>query len=269
MLFTTFLTNPEGCGRASTGLDYWLGQQDVGRGGEPRYFYFVVLFGHEWPALLLGAIGMVVACAARRCCGIFLVWAFVVSLAVYSWAGEKFAWLVLHPLLPLLLLAGVGVQAIWDARGHWTVGRRAVVVVACLAYVGVRVVPRSTPSTAPTRASCSSRPSPRRTSSASPTQVLARGEGAAQADRPITVDSAEGATFPWAWYFRDLPVGYIDLVDADGPPPDSDVLILTQAAATALGPELTGYTAREFPFRVWWVRDYDKMSPPGWLALVH
>ena len=33
---------------------------------------------------------------------------------VYSWAGEKFAWLVLHPLLPLLLLAGIGVQAIWD-----------------------------------------------------------------------------------------------------------------------------------------------------------
>ena len=47
---------------------------------------------------------------------LFLVWAFVLSLAVYSWAGEKFAWLVLHPLLPLILLAGVGLQAIWAAR---------------------------------------------------------------------------------------------------------------------------------------------------------
>jgi len=37
---------------------------------------------------------------------------FVLSLAVYSWAGEKFAWLVLHPLLPLVLLAGDGVQAL-------------------------------------------------------------------------------------------------------------------------------------------------------------
>ena len=27
----------------------------------------------------------------------------------------------------------------------------------------------------------------------------------------VTVDSAEGATFPYAWYFRDLDVGYLDL----------------------------------------------------------
>ena len=89
----------------------------VGRGGEPWSFYVVVLFGVEWPVLLLGAIGAVVALRRPTLLRVFLIWAFVVSLVVYSWAGEKFAWLVLHPLLPLILLAGVGVQAIWDARG--------------------------------------------------------------------------------------------------------------------------------------------------------
>ena len=54
---------------------------------------------------------------AHRCSPPFLVWDFLLSLAVYSWAGEKFAWLVLHPLLPLVLLAGAGIQAIWEARG--------------------------------------------------------------------------------------------------------------------------------------------------------
>ena len=48
----------------------------------------------------------------------FLVWAFALSLAIYSWAGEKFAWLVLHPLLPLILLAGIGVQWLWESRAH-------------------------------------------------------------------------------------------------------------------------------------------------------
>ena len=66
--------------------------------------------------LLLGAIGAVAAFRRPTLLRAFLVWAFVLSLAVYSWAGEKFAWLVLHPLLPLILLAGVGVQGIWDAR---------------------------------------------------------------------------------------------------------------------------------------------------------
>ena len=129
LLFTTFLTHPEGCwDGVYTGLEYWLGQHEVGRGGEPWYFYGLLLFGVEWPALLLGAIGAVVALRRPTLLRVFLVWDFVLSLAVYSWAGEKFAWLVLHPLLPLLLLAGVGVQAIWSVRrraiGSWASSRR-------------------------------------------------------------------------------------------------------------------------------------------------
>ena len=59
LLFTTFLTNPDGVRGLYTGLDYWLGQHEVGRGGEAWNFYLVVLFGVEWPVLLLGAVGAV------------------------------------------------------------------------------------------------------------------------------------------------------------------------------------------------------------------
>ena len=114
LLFTTFLTNPDGVRGLYTGLDYWLGQHEVGRGGEAWNFYVVVLFGVEWPVLLLGAVGAVVSLRRPTLLRLFLIWGFVLSLIIYSWAGEKFAWLVLHPLLPLLLLAGVGVQAIWE-----------------------------------------------------------------------------------------------------------------------------------------------------------
>jgi hypothetical protein len=79
----------------------------------------------------------------------------------------------------------------------------------------------------------------------------------------ITADAADGATFPWAWYFRDLDVGYVDL-SAGGEPPDSDVLILTEASRDRLAPQLRGYRSREIPFRVWWVRDYGAMSASGW-----
>jgi len=80
----------------------------------------------------------------------------------------------------------------------------------------------------------------------------------------VTIDSAEGATFPWAWYFRHLDVGYVDLSQAGAPPADSDVVLLTQASANRLGSTLTGYDARRFRFRVWWVRDYGAMSPGNW-----
>src|SRR6185436_11991526 len=187
----------------------------------------------------------------------------VVSLIVYSWAGEKFAWLVLHPLLPLLLLAGVGVQAIWDARRHWYGRLGFAATVACFAYVvfssySVNALHRADP-----RELLVTTQSSEEVAKVAD-QVVAKAEAAKAAGRPfrVTIDAAEGATFPWAWYFRDLNPGYIDLVNTEGPPPESDVMILTQGARDRLDPELRDrYSSREFPFRVWWVRDYSKLTP--------
>jgi uncharacterized protein (TIGR03663 family) len=259
VLFTTFLTHPEGVQGLWTGLDYWLGQHEVGRGGEPWYFYLVVLFGEEWPALLLGGVGAVLALRRPTLLRMFLIWAFVLSLAVYSWAGEKFAWLVLHPLLPLILLAGLGVQAIWDARRRWYGKLGIALAVAGFAYAGY----------ASFTVNALNRADPREllvaTQSSEEVARVADEVVAEAARRPltITVDSSEGATFPWAWYFRDLNAGYLELA-ASGSPGDADVLIVTQGARDRLGPELAGYDGREFPFRVWWVRDYGKMSPAAW-----
>jgi uncharacterized protein (TIGR03663 family) len=260
--FTTFLTHPEGVKGLYTGLDYWLGQHSVGRGGESDVFYAVVLAGVEWPALLLGAVGAVAAFRRPSLLRVFLVWAFLVSFLVYSWAGEKFAWLVLHPLLPLILLAGVGVQAIWETRRRWfgKVGIAAAVV--AFAYVvfaswQVNAVHRADP-----RELLVSTQSSEEVAKVA-RQVVAQAK--AKGDEPftVTVDAAEGATFPWAWYFRDLDVGYIDL-STQGAPPDSDAIILTQGSHDRLASQLSGYDEREFPFRVWWVRDYGKITPASW-----
>ena len=264
ILFTTFLTNPDGVYGLYTGLDYWLGQQPVGRGGEPWFFYGVVLFAHEWPVLVLGAIGIVAALRRPTLLRVFLVWDFALSLAVYSWASEKFSWLVLHPLLPLLLLAGFGVQTIWDARGRWSGRLGLVVVLVCLLHVGW----------ASWWANAENGANPREflvaTQSADAVKgvrdaVLAADARARREGRDVSIliDSAEGATFPWAWYFRDRAVGYLDLTDA-GIPPDTDVAVLTVANRERLRDQLAGYDGRRFPFRVWWVRDYGAMSPRAW-----
>lgn len=48
LLFTTFLTHPAGLWDGLYGgLAYWLGQHEVGRGGEPWTFYLLVLAGKE------------------------------------------------------------------------------------------------------------------------------------------------------------------------------------------------------------------------------
>jgi uncharacterized protein (TIGR03663 family) len=261
-MFTTFLTHPSGIYGLWTGLDYWLGQHGVGRGGEPPGFYSVVLFAHEWPMLLLGAVGAFATFRRPTLLRLFLVWAFVLSLAVYSWAGEKFAWLVIHPLLPLVLLAGVGLQAIWDARRAWYGKLGAVVAVLALAYTGyASFLVNAEHGADPREFLVSTQSSTDVKQVADEVTDLAARRGKLK----VTIDSAEGATFPYAWYFRHLDVGYIDLSTAGSPPPESDVILLTQASSNRIGQSLTGYDMRQFRFRVWWVRDYGAMSPGNWL----
>jgi uncharacterized protein (TIGR03663 family) len=265
VLFTVFLTNPAGLWDGIyDGLAYWLAQHGPGRGEKEWWFYIVVLFAEEWPALLLGAVGAVAALRRPTLLRVFLIWDFVLSLAVYSWANERFPWLVLHPLLPLLLLAGLGVQAIWDARARWTGRLGFAVVIACALYMGYSSWWANAENGADPREFVVSTQSAEDVERVR-AEVLALDEQARREGRDlrVLVDSAQGATFPWAWYFRDLDAGYLDLTDADLPS-DTDVAILTEGSRERLRGQLAGYDGRRFPFRVWWVRDYGEMSPAAW-----
>ena len=70
LLFTVFLTNPGGLWDGLyESIHYWLGQHDVGRGGEKPYFYVVVLFSTEWPVLRARpASGRCWRSGSRPCC---------------------------------------------------------------------------------------------------------------------------------------------------------------------------------------------------------
>jgi uncharacterized protein (TIGR03663 family) len=263
LLFTVLFTWPAGLWAGlHDGLAYWLGQHGVGRGGEPPGFYVFLLFGDEWPVLLLAAVGVAAVWRAPSTGRWFLVWAFACSLAVYSWAGEKFAWLVLHPLLPLVLLAGIGARALWASRRRLS-GRAGLALAAVAAlYVGYASYQANVVHPADPREIL--------VSTQSSTQVLGVRDEVRRLDArsggrlTITVDAADGATFPWAWYFRDLGVGYLDMTQP-GAQPTSQVLLLTDPARVRLGPELTAYEGRRFDFRVWWVRDYGgAASPANW-----
>jgi uncharacterized protein (TIGR03663 family) len=265
ILFTVFLTNPPGLWDGIyEGLDYWLGQQHVGRGGEPWYFYFAVLTGHEWPVVLLGLVGAVAVLRRPTHLGVFLIWAFVWSLAVYSWASERFAWLVMHPLLPLILLAGIGIQRLLTLEPRKIRLLTAPAVALCLAYAGY----------ASFLVNAEHRADPKEflvttQSSEDVKRVVERIYGVdGRVFRrtgnhvTITVDTADGATYPWAWYFRDLPIGYVDMTLPDYQP-DGQVLLMTQRSRDRLLPLLPAYAGRNFRFRVWWVRDWDRKFDPG------
>ncbi len=96
------------------GLYYWLQQQQIARGGQPFYYYLLLIPLYEQLACVFGLIGLVYSLVRPTRFRLFLVWWFVASFGLYSWAGEKMPWLSIHILLPLMLLAAVALD--WVVR---------------------------------------------------------------------------------------------------------------------------------------------------------
>lgn len=133
LLFTSFFSSPFG---VVTGvwqsLGYWLAQQDVGRGGQPWYYYFVIGGNYEF-LVAAAAVGAAVwafvrggvlapldavwntplrehnrdAFASPQLFVVFLIFWGLVNLFLFTLAAEKMPWLLVHVMLPAALLAGL------------------------------------------------------------------------------------------------------------------------------------------------------------------
>jgi uncharacterized protein (TIGR03663 family) len=268
LVFTTLFTNPEGLAEGLVGgIRYWLSQHSVRRGDQPLYYYLVTLPAYQWPVVLLGVVGIVACLRRRRLFDLFLVWWFLLSFVVYSWAGERMPWLGLHPLLPLILLAGVGLASVWGWRSRVL---RAVAlavlsvgaVYMAYAAIGLSYLRQASPKELLVFV---------QTSDDVPgvvDQLGALDERVSEATGErlrIQADGWGGTDWPWAWYLRDLAVGYSDL-SANPPSPDAQVVLVADPNHEAARPFLEGYTGHRFRLRVWWVPDYDSASPRDWVG---
>jgi uncharacterized protein (TIGR03663 family) len=135
LLFTTFFTNPAGMITGIFGsISYWLAQQEVKRGDQPWYYYLLTLTMYEFLPFLIGIIAIIyyvirgvppepdeggepprdgeAVAAARPVYPTqslflsFLVFWTLMTLFMYSWAGERMAWLTVHPALAFIFLSG-------------------------------------------------------------------------------------------------------------------------------------------------------------------
>ena len=67
LFFTTFLTNGQGIGTGLIGsLGYWIDQQEVMRGGQPWYYFYLLVPLYEFLPLLLAIGGTSPGSGLRR-----------------------------------------------------------------------------------------------------------------------------------------------------------------------------------------------------------
>jgi uncharacterized protein (TIGR03663 family) len=120
-LMTVYFQYPEDWNGFATGLKYWAQQHHLNRLGAPWWYYFVFLGLYEFlPCLLtLAACLRLFKDKVTDLFPWFLFWWFISSLGLYSLAGEKVPWLLLHIVLPMIFLAGWWLQKAYKERKYW------------------------------------------------------------------------------------------------------------------------------------------------------
>jgi len=281
LLFTTFFTvgatQGDFLGRvhgllnaifqgAFGGLIYWKGQHGVHRGDEPWYYYLVELPANELVSFLFSMVAMVYyGLFKRQNVPLFLSYWYVGSLVLFSWAGEKMPWLILHSLLPALLLTAYLIGQIIESRPveqFWKGTRVAALLVFGLltAYslhsaVGLSFYREANP--VEPLVYVQSGPDCQEVERI--IREISYGETGGT-DMPLTIE--DKCSWPFAWQLRDFDKRNhpSSITVADNP------IILTGTEADSQSyPILSkaGYVNRKYKLRVWWVPSWFKKGFPG------
>ncbi|MEA3334396.1 MAG: TIGR03663 family protein [Chloroflexota bacterium] len=125
LLFTTFFTNGKGLATGVVGsLGYWLSQQEVARGSQPWYYYFIVTPLYEFLPLLLSIPVILGAFFRRSRVSVILLMLVILSialwLAVITMAGDDPGGLgLVGTIAGALALGSVLLAAIWGGLSRF------------------------------------------------------------------------------------------------------------------------------------------------------
>jgi hypothetical protein len=273
------------------GIYYWIQQQQVARGGQPWYYYLILIPFYEQLIVLFGLGGLARCLARPNRFRLFVVFWFVASLFLYSWAGEKMPWLSLHILLPLLLLAAIALEwavlkvldLLSEMAAHRVAGRRLVhwsgpfsqrrysgavfsLVGAFLLLIpmlhSMLFVTYMDPGDAPHEMLSYVQ------TTTDVTLVMAKidalDQKLYQGRHMLRIGVDGDNTWPFAWYLRDYKLvwyNYSDQYPTQNGPNDLDVLLIDPGSvANFITPDATQqhpiYNAHQYHLRSWWDEGY-------------
>lgn len=260
------------------GLFYWLSQHQVHRGGQPWFYYSFLFSLYEQIAVVFGIVGILWTLRKPTFFTTFLVYWAVLMFGIYSWAGEKFSWLMIHPLLPFTLLAAMaGAHGLRAAnRLRWVTA--AVLAVLVLLELHSTYVLNFIDGADPVEMMVYVQSAPDTPTIANDILTISYKVTMGKT-LPVTIDSLD--TWPFAWYLRDMPrVGYPDAAQLLTKPFSSNPVIIVDAGhQPLLAPKLDNrYTGKRYRLRWWFPERYktltwssfgrDLVNPGDWRAVV-
>lgn len=232
------LPNPH---NPDSALGYWIAQHDVKRGGQPVYFYLLMLPLYEIIPFVLGLAGLLLGLYQRNWAWRFVsIWA-LLSLIAYSIAGEKMPWLTVHVLLPLMLTTGFLLDWLLPKlnRSVKIMGSLALGLLFSLTIFNSYRLAFLNPAN-PVELAVYVQTQP----------IVKQLAQALTNNRDASLTLGPDLAWPLVWYLRDRPYTYNGSLTPT--PTNAALLSLDEAAKNNLSP----YTSSEqLPFRSWWVPD--------------
>jgi uncharacterized protein (TIGR03663 family) len=121
--YSAFFTNLSGLASGTVGsATHWLSRHPATQSDQPWYYYFFLLPLYEFLPLILALAGtgyFLIKLIKKRPIELFnyfLIYWWIMAWLIYTWAGEKMPWLMLHILLPAILLAGSAAGGILQGK---------------------------------------------------------------------------------------------------------------------------------------------------------
>jgi uncharacterized protein (TIGR03663 family) len=246
-------------------VKYWMGQHSIARIPGPWYYYVPQLLYYE-TSIVFAAFFAFRPREKRDSpfLRFVLFWA-VGSLLLYAWAREKVPWLTVHALLPLTILAAVGLDGLWRDRREKR-PRLALAVFLVLAVVNASGMLLATfrygahdlerePRHAEIIAYVQTSRDLLR--ALEPLEVAKQKVPPGQA----VVTVAGEASWPLTWYLRDIPTKWVSRVEDATTP----IIVSDWDPQGGLEKQLVdSYTPKRVPIRAWWFAEKyepDKNAP--------
>lgn len=137
-LYTTLFTNWAGAfSGVWQSMGYWIAQQEVARGNQPWYYYFVGLSVYELLPVVFGSIGALYFLKKGDIFGLSLAFWAGLSLLAYTVASEKMPWLLVNITVPFILLAGKGLAEMVERVSWREAFARGTVLLIALTPLGI------------------------------------------------------------------------------------------------------------------------------------
>ena len=266
VFYTSFLTHLPGFRAAFTSsIEYWTSVHESERVNQPWFYYLMFMGLYEPFALVFGVVALVRARGARHLLPFVLCVWIVVTWIVYSAAGEKAPWLVLHLLWPPMLLACWWVGR-WFDEARPFISRLAVglLSVALLFWTVWFAIPATYErGSVPNDMVVYVQTTPDVRDVAAIADEAARRTGLGFKLR-ILIDNAYA--WPTVWYLRDYKAALYTKNLALEEAREAQIVLMSPTSADALGIQLPEYVGRKMKLRWWFPEHAYKNWDAGFLG---